>query len=452
MHAVIVGNGAAGMEAARLLRERAPGWEITVVSEESDHHFSRPALMWVGSGQLRHVDTEPLERDAYARLRLHRVRARAIGIDPLARRVRMAGDVPDLGYDRLLLACGSRPRPGPWPGAELRGVGALVTHQDLAWYEEELLGRVASTPPPRPRAHLRASGADSPYRFRHSASSLRGRPARRVAVIGGGLIGIEAVELALASGASPHFFIREDWFWPMAIDARESAWIAERMREHGVSVHLATEVEALEADSEGSVVGVRTSRGSVACDAALVAIGVVPNTTWLEGSGLARCARGGVVVDEALRTSLPGIWAAGDCASVPQPGGAHVPEPLWYTARAQGRVAALGMLGAPSRYARGIPYDSAKLMDLEYTTVGAMDGPEVTTWYFEERGRVRSTTRVAVSRERVVGFNMLGRRWDYRTLMGWIAEERPLPWVLRHLTEASFDTELVPPLVLPRSP
>ena len=70
MHIVIIGNGAAGMNAALAVRKREPDWPITLVSEESDHFFSRTALMWIHVGQLSHQDTEPLERDVYARLGL----------------------------------------------------------------------------------------------------------------------------------------------------------------------------------------------------------------------------------------------------------------------------------------------------------------------------------------------------------------------------------------------
>jgi len=62
MRVVLLGNGVAGMEAALAIRARQPGWEVVIVSEESDHFFSRTALMWVFSGQMNHRDIEPLER------------------------------------------------------------------------------------------------------------------------------------------------------------------------------------------------------------------------------------------------------------------------------------------------------------------------------------------------------------------------------------------------------
>jgi NADPH-dependent 2,4-dienoyl-CoA reductase/sulfur reductase-like enzyme len=452
MRVVIVGNGVAGMEAALAVRARHPDWPITVVSEESDHFFSRTALMWVFSGQMSHRDIEPLERDAYVRLGFQRVRARAIGVDVARRELVLAGGHRPLPYDRLLIATGSRPRPAPWEGAEARGVGHFVTLQDLEWYERELLGdEAAGARPPRADAHLDATTPDSPYRFRDVASERRGSVSQQPAVIGGGLIGIEAVEVAVAAGLRPHFFIREEWFWPIALEPREAQWISEQMGEHGVDVHLNHEVEALEADPIGAVSAVKTDHGRFEADCVVIAIGVVPNTGWLGGSEIERDQRGGIVVDEALQTSAPDVLAAGDCASVRWFDGSRRPEQLWYTARDQGRIAGSALLGRPSSYARGIWYNSAKLMDIEYTTAGLVSSEleRGASWFFEEKGKVRSTTRIVSQDDRVVGFNMLGRRWDHSVLMKWIEERRSLSWVLQRLHRAAFDTELVPPLRVP---
>ena len=134
MRIVIIGNGVAGIESALAVRRREPKWQITILSEESDHFFSRTALMWVMSGQMSHEDIEPYERDLYARMNFERVRARAIGIDVAEHCVRLAGEVEPIRYDRLLIACGSKPRNAPWPGSDLDGVGHFVTLQDLEWW------------------------------------------------------------------------------------------------------------------------------------------------------------------------------------------------------------------------------------------------------------------------------------------------------------------------------
>jgi NADPH-dependent 2,4-dienoyl-CoA reductase/sulfur reductase-like enzyme len=289
--------------------------------------------------------------------------------------------------------------------------------------------------------------------LRSVAAQKRGRLAKQPAVIGGGLIGIEAVEVALAAGLRPRFFIRDDCFWPIALEPRESKWISDRMAEHGVHVHLDHEVEALEGDDDGNVIRVRTDRGSHDTDCVLVAIGVIPATQWLQESGIELDDRsGGIVVDQSLRTSVQDVYAAGDCAAVRWFEGSRRPEQLWYTARDQGRVAGRRMVGEQRTYQRGIWYNSAKLIDIEYTTVGLVNWnvKREKNWFFEETGKVRSTTRIVVQDDRVVGFNMLGRRWDHSVLIRWIEQRRSLDWVLGHLDAARFDTELVPPLRIPQ--
>jgi NADPH-dependent 2,4-dienoyl-CoA reductase/sulfur reductase-like enzyme len=452
MRIVIIGNGVAGMEAALAVRAGEPSWDITLISEESDHFFARTALMWVCCGQMSYRDIEPLEGDAYPRFGLRRVRARAVGVDVAGHRVLLAGGLSPVAYDRLLIASGSTPRRGPWPGSDAYGVGHFVTLQDLAWYEHEIHGGASKGGgPPRENAHLGATTEGSPYRFREPGASLHGRLASKPAVIGGGLIGIEAVEVAVAAGLRPSFFIREDWFWPIALEPREAQWISERMRDHGVDVHLDHEVEALEVDPIGAVSAVKTDRGRYETDCVVIAIGVVPNTGWLADSNIERDEHGGIVVDEALHTSAPDVLAAGDCASVRWFDGSRRPEQLWYTARDQGRVAGKGLLGTPASYARGTWYNSAKLMDIEYTTAGLVNRnlEGETSWFFEETGAVRSTTRIVCQDDRVVGFNMLGRRWDHTVLIEWIEQRRSLSWVLPRLHRAAFDTELVPPMQVP---
>ncbi len=448
---VIVGNGVAGMEAAMTLRERRADLRITIVSEESDHFFSRTALMWVACGQMGMAQIEPLERDAYARLDLERVRARATGLAPAAKTLALASG-ESLAYDRLLIACGSRARSGPWPGSDLDGVGHFVTLQDLAWLSDEIHGGPGPHGlPERPDAHHDVSAPDSPYAPRIALATKRARTAERVGVIGGGLIGIEAVEVAIAAGKEVHFFIREEWFWPLALDANESRWIAERMREHGVHVHLEHEVERIEGN-EGAIEKVVTDHGAFPVDMLVIAIGVVPNTGWLP-EGALDDTRGAIVVDPYQRTSAEGVFAAGDCAAVRWFDGGQRPQQLWYTSREQGRVAARAMLGENARYARGTWYNSAKLFDIEYTTAGLvnMRVPDEQNFYFEEAGAVRSTNRITLSGDRVVGFNFLGRRWDHEVLIRFIEERRSLGYVLDHLDEARFDTEFVPKLKIPRA-
>ncbi|PYQ15443.1 MAG: hypothetical protein DMF80_09060 [Acidobacteria bacterium] len=428
MHYLIVGNGVGGMEAALGLRRRDGGARITIVADEHDHFYSRPALMYVFAGQTSLRDTEPYDRALYERLRFERVRGRVAALDAAGKSVRL-DEGRTIGYDRLLLAVGSTGRPAPWPGAAGPGLHYFVTLRDL-----EGLDRDA-------------------------------RPGRHAVVVGGGLIGVEVAEILRHRGLKVTFVIRENWYFPLALDEREAAMVAEHLGRHGVDVRLGVNVQEVRRGEDGSLRGVRlspaaraappTGAAEVPCDLLVSAIGVVPNTAFLAGSGLALSKGGAIEVDERLRAGGPEVWAAGDCANVTWADGSRRPEQLWYTARDQGRVAAASMLGDPATYIRGAWYNSAKFFDLEYTTAGWVPvrldwdntpldpGPDLREW-FQRAPTGFDSQRVVGRGDRVVGFNMVGRRWNHEVLLDWIAARRTLEFVLDHLAEAQFDEELSP--------
>lgn len=418
MRYVILGNGICGTEAALALRGRDPEARIALVSAEHDHLFSRPALMYLFARQLSLRDSEPYDRGLYERMRFDRVRGRVTSLDATARALRFE-DGRVLNYDRLLLAVGSEARPAPWPGSEGPGLHAFVTLQDM------------------------------------NALDGAAKPGMRAVVIGGGLIGVEAAEILRQRGLDVGFLIRESWYFPLALDSRESALVAEHMRTHGVDVRLGAAVENVVRDERGQLRGVRVSGEVMPCDLVVVSIGVVPHTGFLQGSGLALSPAGALEVDGALRTNLPGVWAAGDCANVTWHDGSRRPEQLWYTARDQGRMVARSMSGDEVTYRRGAWYNSAKFFDLEWTTAGWVPalvtaggapidpGPDVRFWFQRLPGQPVSQ-RIVCQGDRVVGFNMLGSRWNHEPLLQWIQERHSLDHVLGRLHEAQFDEEFWP--------
>lgn len=417
-HYAIVGNGVCGMEAALLLRAREAEARITLVSDEHDHLFSRPALMYVFAGQTSLRDTEPYDRGLYERLRFERVRRRVAAVDAPGHAL-VFDDGARLGYDRLLLATGSRGRPAPWPGSGGPGLHCFVTLGDLEGLDREA------------------------------------RKGQRAVVIGGGLIGVEVAEVLRDRGLHVTFVVRENWYFPLALDKNEAELVSEHMRHHGVDVRLGVNVQEI-VRAEGRIRSVRLETGEdLRADLVAVAIGVVPNTGFLAGSAVELSKGGAVEVDDALRSKAPDVWAAGDCANVTWFDGSRRPEQLWYTARDQGRVAARSMLGDDVAYRRGTWYNSAKFFDVEWTTAGWVPvllnwdntpidpGPGVRSWFQRLPGRPVSQ-RVVLQGDRVVGFNFLGSRWDHEPLIRWIHERRSLDFVLEHLHEAQFDEEFMP--------
>ena len=411
MHYVIIGNGVAGINAANQIRSRDDDARISIISYESDHFFSRTALMYVFCGQLSNRCVEPYERDYYATMNFERLRDTVVAIEPERKQLHLKQH-GEFSYDRLLIAAGSVGSVADWPGADLDGVGNFVTWQDLEWMQQQA------------------------------------RSARSAVVVGGGLIGIETMEILQQAGIKTHFLIREDHFWPVALNREEGDLVVEHMREHGCTVHLKTKLREI-IGQDGRVVGVTTGDGrTIDCEMTVITIGVRPQTDWLKDSGIERDERGGIVVDDCLKTNIDDIYAAGDCTSVVWFNGVRRPEQLWYTSRDQGKVAGLNMTLDDNlrSYRRGIFYNSAKFFDIEYTTAGLVNfGVEgERNWYQQEPGTFFTERVTHLPDETVIGFNMLGRRWDHRVLIGWIERKKQLSWVLDHLHEALFDEEFMP--------
>jgi NADPH-dependent 2,4-dienoyl-CoA reductase/sulfur reductase-like enzyme len=419
MHHVIVGNSVAGIEAAITLRNRDDTARITLIADEHDHFFARTALMYVFCGQLSVRDTEPYDHDLYERMRFIRVRDRVVRVRPEDHAVDLASGAK-VAYDTLLLAVGSRPRRLPWPAAYTGlGVHHFVTLRDL-------------------------EGLDA-----------AAKPGMSVAVIGGGLIGVECAEVLHLRGLKVHFLIREPWYFPVALDENEADVVAAHMRHHGVDARLNAPVDAMER-RDGKLV-LKLPNEDLAVDLVVGAIGVVPNTDFLRDSSVAEGAialapDGAIETTDALRsTTAPNVWAAGDCANVTWIDGSRRPEQLWYTARDQGRAAARSMLGDPVVYRRSTWYNSAKFFDIEYTTAGfvPLETTGFRTWYQHVPG-TSITQRIVCKGERIVGFNALGSRWNHEVFLRWIHERRSLVWVLDHMNDARFDEEFTAPFrVLP---
>ena len=335
MHIVIIGNGIAGVTAARHVRKGSATAHVTLVSDETPTPYARTALMYIYMRTLTRELTHLYEERFWDENRIDRVHGRVESID-LARRQLGVGEGAPIVYDRLLIATGSTPFIPPWPGHQLDGVQGLYGLGDLDRLE-------AATPD-----------------IQHGV------------VVGGGLIGVELAEMLRVRGKRVTFLVREDRYLPRVLVPEESDLVADAIRAHGVDLRLAAEVTRIEGTNR--VESVVTSDGDeLAAEFVGVGTGVRPNIAWLDGLGIETDR--GVLVDETLQTNVPGVFAAGDCAQLRRPPGDEPPSrPIWYTARLQGATAAFGILGQPRTYAPGVFFNSAKFFDLEYQTYGLATG------------------------------------------------------------------------------
>lgn len=407
MHYIIVGNGVAGTTAALTLRQRDAGAQITLISAESDFFFSRTALMYCYMDRMERRETEPYERMVYARQNIERIRDRVTDLDATSRELLLRSG-QSVCYDRLLLATGSAPNEVRWSGLDRvrDGIVAFVSLDDLDRCE------------------------------RLTPSTLN------AVVVGGGLIGVELAECLAYHRKRVTFLVREPWYWPAALAAEEAEIVSQHIRRHGVEVRLNETVSEVVAGADGRVSAVRTEAGTeFPCQMLGVCVGVHPAVDWLRRVKSPPELGRGVKVGPDFSTSLPNVWAAGDCAEFER-SGRPVVEQLWYTARRQGELAALSMLGDRVAYDPALFYNSAMFFDIEYTTVGAVnDAPPGARSFFFRIPGADASVRVVEHDGAVVGFNMLGSRWNHNLFEQWIRERRPMDYALERLAEAQFDPE-----------
>jgi 3-phenylpropionate/trans-cinnamate dioxygenase ferredoxin reductase subunit len=324
---VIVGASLAGAKAAETLRAEGFTGRIVLIGEETERPYERPPL------SKAHLQGDP---DAREKAFVHpeawyaehdvdlRLATRVTRVDPVAHTVTLDG-VDELRYDKLLLTTGSRVRTLDVPGADLTGVRYLRTMDQ----SDALL------------AHL--------------------RDARQVVVVGAGWIGLETAAAARKHGAS--VTVVEVAALPLQrVLGDEVATIyADLHRANGVEFRFGASVREFRG-SAGTLTTVVLADGTeLPADVAVVGVGIQPNTELAVDAGLD--VDNGILVDAALRTSDPDIYAAGDVVNLEHPGlRRRVRVEHWANALNGGKVAGASLLGAAT-YDR-VPYFYSDQFDL----------------------------------------------------------------------------------------
>jgi 3-phenylpropionate/trans-cinnamate dioxygenase ferredoxin reductase subunit len=338
---VIVGAGEAGARAAMALREHGYGGSITLIGAERHLPYERPPL----SKAAMTAADEPVAAVilSEAQLAAHGIRhlsgVMATEIDRTAHRV-LLDDGSYLPYAKLLLATGARPRTLAIPGAEPESLLYLRTWSD--------------------------------------ALALRARLRRgiRLAVIGGGFIGLEIAASALERGCSVTVVEMAPRILGRAVPAAVAAHVATAHTAAGI--RLITGAGLTGVEQQGAEAVVLLADGTrLVCDAIIAGIGAVPETALAERAGLA--IENGIRVDGRLATDDPDIFAAGDCCAFPHPlfGGRRLRLEAWRNAQDQGTHAARSMLGETAEYDR-VPWFWSDQHDQTLQIAGLPDEGDMT--------------------------------------------------------------------------
>jgi len=327
---VIVGAGQAGVQAVQTLRAEGFAGAITMIGDEAYPPYQRPPLSkayLLGSFARERLFLKPdaFFREAGCELILNATVA-AIG---RATKTVSLRDGRALPYDKLLLATGTKVRKLACPGADLPGVQYL---RDIA--------DVDALQP------LFQSGA-------------------RVAVVGGGYIGLEVAAVGAKRGLDVTVFETADRLMARAVSPVVSDFYAAEHAKAGVKLNLNTSVESF--DGKGKVEVVRAGGKLWSADIVLVGIGVVPNDMLARESGLP--CQDGIIVDRNAMTADPAIFAAGDCTRHYGREGVEIRLECVQNAIDQAKHAALAMLGRPKTYSE-VPWFWSDQYDLKLQIAG----------------------------------------------------------------------------------
>ncbi|MBI4875273.1 MAG: FAD-dependent oxidoreductase [Acidobacteria bacterium] len=322
---LIVGGVAGGASCAARLRRLDEFAEIVIFERGPHVSFANCGLPYYVGDVIREeakllVATPELFRQRF-RIEV-RTQAEVVAIDRAAREIEVldhpSGERTRERYDALVLSPGAAPLRPPIEGLDLPGVFSLRTIPDSRairdWMEQ--------------------------------------RPVRRAAIVGGGYIGLEMAENLARRGVAVTVVEIADQLLPV-LDPEMAVYVSQHLAKHHVQVRLGQGVASFEQTSEGLLV--RTPHGAaIPADLVLLSAGVRPETQLARAAGLELGERGGIRVDDRMRTSDPHIWAVGDAVETRDVvTGEERLAPLAGPANRQGRIAADSICGRPSAF-RGV--------------------------------------------------------------------------------------------------
>ncbi|QQY83340.1 NAD(P)/FAD-dependent oxidoreductase [Tamlana sp. s12] len=412
-HVVIIGNGIAGVTAARHIRKFS-NKKITIISSETEYFFSRTALMYIYMGHMTFEHTQPYENWFWEKNRIALKKAFVEKVESDTKTLYFENG-ETLNYDKLIIATGSKPNKFGWPGQDLEGVMGLYHKQDL-----DLLEKYAPD----------------------------NQSCKRAVIVGGGLIGIELAEMLNSRNIPVTFLVREQSFWNGILPQGESDMINRHIKNHHIDLRLGTNLKEIVSDENSQVksVIIEETGEEIPCNVVGLTAGVSPNIDFIKDSDIE--TNKGIKVNRFLETNIPDIYAIGDCAEQIEPVGQRPPvEAVWYTGRMMGEALAQTICGNRMAYNPGHWFNSAKFLDIEYQTYGWVHGKKGKPDYEKHFHWIHDddtkciTVAYDENTNQFLGINTFGIRMRHETFDKWLTEKRDVHFVINHLAEANFDPE-----------
>ncbi len=337
---LLLGNSTAAVAAIEAIRGLDPDSPIVLISRERWHTYSRPLISHLLAGELNpeqlHFRPKSFYQDNGVKALLGIAAAKIV---PSSRTV-VTDDGTEHRFEKLLIATGGKPIMPPIEGIGAKGVFTFTSWDD-------------------------ADAVDG-Y-IRHHAG---GKTLPRAVVIGGGLIGMKALEALRARGLEVLLVEREERILPLSLDRQGSRLVEQAVWKAGADIQCGVTVERIVSDSSGCVTGVTLKTGREApCELVIIAAGVAPAVNLARNTPIK--IDKGIIIDDRCMTSEPGIYAAGDAAqAVDFISGISRPIPIFCNAARQGRVAGANMAGGDAMLTNTCALNSVEICGMPTISAG----------------------------------------------------------------------------------
>jgi NAD(P)H-nitrite reductase large subunit len=402
MNYVIIGNGVAGIHAAETIRQFDPNGTITMISDEVFPPYCRPMISMVLEGVVPPEKLPIRSSSFYEELKIEPVLGKRVSaVDLDNRAVSVNGKV--YPYDKLLIATGADPRRIKADGLELKNIFFMRTE-----------------------IHVRQMLAALPT-------------VRKALVLGGGLVGFKASYGLLRRGIEVTMLIRSGYPLSMQVDPEAGRMIWNELKAHGLDVRLGVEATAFE--GKDTVTTAHLSDDTLlSCDMVVIGKGVFPARGFIPKDKIKVDA--GIVVDEHMETSAPGVFAAGDVAeSIDIARKTPWVNAIWPEAVAQGRIAGINMTGRRTAYKGSLSRNVIRIFGMDVMTAGLITPPEAEGFdILNARDSRAKTYRKLVFRgDRLVGMVMVNGIEQGGLLMSLIQSETPVRAPREALLKSGFN-------------
>ncbi|MGB9596041.1 MAG: NAD(P)/FAD-dependent oxidoreductase [Candidatus Poribacteria bacterium] len=338
---LIIGNSSGGIGAIEALRKVDNEGTIAVISDENFHTYSRPLISYFLAGEISYDRVFYRRSDFYEKKKVVPILGKkAVKIDFENKAIKL-DDESYVGFDKLLLATGGEPFVPKIAGMDIYDYFTFTTLNDALKLKDK----------------------------------LENDEVKSVAILGGGLIGLKAAEGFYAKGVEITVIELANRILSPVLDETAASLIQKVIEQKGINVitnHTISEIVG----ENNKVKGVLLDKGErIDCDIVVIAIGVRPRVDLVKDTPIK--VNRGIVVDKNMRTTVPDIYACGDCAEVYD----FILDnyrltPLWPTAHVGGRIAGLNMAGIEKEYVWGTGMNSVDFFGFPVISAGFINPPE----------------------------------------------------------------------------